>query len=386
VRRLALLLLAGCQLIVNPMPPPEVAGRCGNGVIDPPSAGWSEARVAVSEPVGLARLGARDVAVASRGGEVRVLRNDGGVLAPQPPVTVPGARLAAIAAGRLDAQGDDVVVLDDLEPGVWRILDATGTPQRMASLEGAPSALVLGDFDGDGDLDGVAAGAAGATYLPNDGRGGLRAVAMSTPAAPTALAAGDVDGDGRPDVVAAAHDRSQAFVLYGGAAGTATPFAAGQPVAAGSGPVAVVAAQLDGTLGLDLVVASDGSRDLTVLTDRGDRVHAAGPRVALPAPPAALAAADLDGDGTADLAVALAGGTLAVYFNDGAGGFAHGGDHDLGGEARGLLAADVDGDGRLDLLAAVGDEVLVLGNAVEREDCDDGNTDDGDACPGDCTR
>ena len=391
------ILLAGCSLLVDPTPPARQAGLCGNGVVDPPRVTWEPGAVAVAEPVALAvaALGgdARpDLVVASRGGEVRELRNVDGALVAQPPVAIPNGRLAAVAAGPLDGQGVDLLVIDAAEPGSWRALGGAdggfATPQRMAALPtGAPSAVVIGDFDGDQDLDGVVAGQESGSFLPNDGRGFLRAVVLDAPFAPTALAAGDVDGDGRPDVAAVSRATSRVVVLHGGVAGASVPFSPGETIDVPAGPVAIAAAQLDGASGgLDLVTVSDGS--MAILLAAGDRVHRPAEAVPLAAAPTALATGDLDGDGDIDLLVALAGGTLTSWINDGEAGFTHAGDHALGADAAALAAADLDGDGRAELVAALPatGAVAVLAATVQGEDCDDGNVADGDGCPADCRR
>ena len=86
---------------------------------------------------------------------------------------------------------------------------------------------------------------------------------------------------------------------------TFTP-AAGSPVAAGSSPLSVAAADLNGDGKPDLAVANNGSNDVSFLLGDGTGGFApvAGSPVAAGTNPFSVAAADLNADGKPDLAVA----------------------------------------------------------------------------------
>jgi hypothetical protein len=135
----------------------------------------------------------------------------------------PRAYVRAVAAGDLDGDGvDDLAVAYAANQGAtWRsgvdVLHAGAAPWRRTPIverDGAagPSALAIGDLDGDGRRDVVALTADGEVWIfLADGRGGFTRDAAPPPYGPgcggSHVELGDLDGDGRLDVVAAfAHE------------------------------------------------------------------------------------------------------------------------------------------------------------------------------------
>src|SRR5690606_41689264 len=123
-----------------------------------------------------------------------------------------------LALGDVDGDGDTDVLAavpfggpDRLyrNDGTGRFADVTGT--RMTGLERGTSSVVLGDVDGDGDLDLLGANAAvpaGRVWLlRNDGSGDFSDQTTGWEetiyGASNALALGDVDGDGDLDLIRA---------------------------------------------------------------------------------------------------------------------------------------------------------------------------------------
>lgn len=122
--------------------------------------------------------------------------------------------------------------------------------------------------------------------------------------------------------------------------------------AAGEGPEAIAAGDLDDDQQLDLVVANTNRATLSVLFNRGGRTFAAAVSEAM-AQPTALALPDLDGDGRPDIVAANGNAcTLSVRRNLGDGSFADPVEYDGGCYSVGIVAADLDADGRLDIATA----------------------------------
>jgi hypothetical protein len=211
--------------------------------------------------------------------------------------------------------------------------------------------VVLGDFNGDGRLDVAVSNSQQTTYsrslpiaiLLNGTPPGAPTVALTAPQlfpggpAPTALAVGDINGDGRPDLAAANTPYYQnttqlaSVLLNGTPPGTPMPFFAPEqllPVA--NGPSDVTLADLNGDGKPDLIVANSGNDNLSALenlTPAGSSSALFAPRLNLPVgySPSGVAAADINGDGEMDLlATNASDGTVSVLLNTTAPVISHG--------------------------------------------------------------
>ncbi|WAS98826.1 FG-GAP repeat domain-containing protein [Nannocystis punicea] len=167
------------------------------------------------------------------------------------------------------------------------------------------SAIVGGDFDGDGARD-LAALWSGHVVLLRDPLHGPHE-ALDTPAAGVALAVADADADGLDDLFLPG--ANVLLRLHGHASGS---FDLRPPLGLGGEPVDIVAADLDADGALDLVTANVGTDDLSLL--RGDGLGGFLSQTLLPVgdQPFALAVADLDVDGTLDLVVLHVGGLVTL--------------------------------------------------------------------------
>lgn len=170
---------------------------------------------------------------------------------------------------------------------------------------------------------------------------------------PTAVAIGDLNGDGSPDaVVANSLDDTVSVLLSAGS----PVFAEQTTYNVADSPIGVVIGDLDNDGDADLAVASGGCcnaapGEVTILLNNGNGTFADAPSTfSLAQGAVAIVIADLDGDNDLDLATANRAGTISVLINNGDATFADQIAFVIGGDTlRSLAVGDLDGDGDLDL-------------------------------------
>ena len=255
-------------------------------------------------------------------------------------------------ADRLDSAGQDplrgaLLVLAGTGDGGLGPAAAFGS--GVACSDGA-GAGAIGDLDGDGTLDLVAAGAS--PDAPEHGgllsvRRGMGSAAFPPPrqdialrSAPSTVAVGDLDGDGRPDLVVghAASAQGEApsphvDVLLARDDGTWRHLTVATGLAAA--PYVVAVADLDRDGAPDVVAADEAGAQVEVLRGTGDGGFHDAPRLVTSLGPCAqadpcpqseardrLQVADLDRDGTLEvLAASCAGDVVVLSDLDPAAGF-----------------------------------------------------------------
>jgi hypothetical protein len=244
---------------------------------------------------------------------------------------------------------DDVCILLENGAGTFRIHNAFATGSN-------PSALAVGDFNGDGKLDLAVANAGDrdvSILLNNGGAFFLTQVTYAVGGAPSSVVVGDFDGDGKLDLAVGASPN--VYILLGRGDGTFQPAVA---YPAGSGPNSLVVGDFNGDGKLDLAAAGG---DVSILLGNGDGTFR--PPVVYATPPHAavsLTTGDFNGDGNLDLAVALRtcsvtpcpAGIVSVLLGNGDGTFRTPVDYATGGGPEQVIAADLNGDGKLDLATA----------------------------------
>lgn len=318
--------------------------------------------------------GALDLVVTDgSGGEVAWFANGGA--AGFGSKTVVAASLAnplVVRAGDLDGDLDlDLVVgtFDDQSVTWYENVDGAGTfasAQLLSAAEPGVRALFLADLDQDSHLDVL-------VVSPNDGRVawfentdglgtfGARQTIDDGLTSPAAVLAADLDGDLDLDVAVVHQPYGQTlwYPNLGGTFGSPSTLGPSGTIQGGS-RATIEAKDLDGDLDLDLLV----SNRLSWVFDEYDRVYwfqntnglgSFGPALELPAPPnsaVGATASDMDGDSDRDVLVLGSGGVLFSLENtNGAGAF---GPEDLiAPRVRALTslsAFDVDGDLDPDLL------------------------------------
>lgn len=175
-----------------------------------------------------------------------------------------------------------------------------------------PSGMAVGDFNGDGRLDVILAEGTRANQNPgltvSLGNGdGTFAQANGSPIALgqslSAIVTGDFNGDGKLDVAVTDSATNAVIILLGNGDGT---FRAPTTILVGTQPMAIVAADFNNDGKLDLAVANFGDGTVTLLLGNGDGTFTASAPIAVGKGPYGIVAADFNGDGKLDLAVANA--------------------------------------------------------------------------------
>jgi len=169
---------------------------------------------------------------------------------------------------------------------------------------GSQSAIVAGDFNGDGqpDLAVTNSGANGVNVFLNHG-GNLTAVSAipATGASPSSIAAADFNGDGKLDLAVANSGSNNVTILLGNGDGTFT--AAASP-ATGAAPNSIAVADFNGDGVPDLAVANSSSSNVTILLGNGDGTFTVAASPAADTGSTSVSVADFNGDGKEDLVIA----------------------------------------------------------------------------------
>lgn len=319
--------------------------------------------------------GVPDLAVVnSSDNSVTVLlgNGSGGFIAAGNPIAV-GAGAAAIAAWGYVACNPQCVVQDGVAvansmDNTVSVLQSNANGSAFTAVTGSPLAVGLrpvyvavADVNNDGvpDLAVANSGDHTVTVLLGLAKGGFAPATGSPFAAgskPVFIAVADLNGDYLPDLAIVNAGDDTLTVLLGDGKGGFAP-ASGTPYAVGRTPLSVAAADFnkDGTA--DLAIANSGDNTVTVLlgTGMGGFTAALNSPFAVGKAPSAIAAADFNRDNSFDLAVANSGdNTVAVLLGDGAGGFAAAPYSPLvvGSNPEFGAIADFNGDGKPDMAIA----------------------------------
>jgi len=296
-----------------------------------------------------------------------------------------GTAPVALAIGDFNGDGHPDLVVANQGDGTISILlgvgDGTfGTQTPIAipggTLPSAPSAVAVGDFDGDNNLDIAVTDSANSkvAILLGNGDGTFKVpvtytteIGASPVAGPVALLATDIDGDGVLDLAVVNQGDGVAngsvSILFGHSVngkgdGTFIPTAAYQ---VGVKPTAIASADFNVNPDKrpDLVVANQNDNSVSVLLQNVDHTFTAmldpltSKNPATGKGPAGIAITDFNRDGRQDLAVSnQSDNTVSILLGNGDGTFGTHTDFAAGSGPVGIVAADFTGNGNPDVVVA----------------------------------
>jgi uncharacterized repeat protein (TIGR01451 family) len=258
-----------------------------------------------------------------------------------------GAGANPIGVMKMDVDGDgqnDVLILNQGAGTITTLLSSSPGAPQVSSVGTGPAAFAP-FLAGDG-VPRVAVIFRGTiTIFAWDGQQFRPAATAATGTAPSAVVNGDFNGDGADDLLVADEGTGTVQVFLGDGMGGLNPV---NELAVGANARALAVGDMD----------NDGALDAAVITDSGlvvlinDGAANLAPQPAVPAPNAgAVVLADFNGDGNLDASVAnTSGASVSFYRGDGSGMLTPAGTYLTGKMPVSLAALDVDNDGIADLV------------------------------------
>jgi len=257
--------------------------------------------------------------------------------------------------------------------------EAPGSPFAVGKQ---PSAVVIADFNGDGNLDFAVAnkGDNSISVFQGDGTGAftpfpkspflLPNVVASSESGPTAIVTANFRNQGFPDLaVVNENSNSISLLLASGNSsfdGTFTE-ATNSPITVGKTPVAIAAGDLNGDAIPDLAVVNQADNTVTILLNNGDATftQTAGSPLPTATTPAGVVIANFTNGQTNDLAVTnQAQGTIGIYVGLGAGTFAPRFELSTPNGPSAIVSTDFNGDGLPDVALTASGQIAKQGEVA----------------------
>lgn len=283
----------------------------------------------------------------------------------------------AVTLSDLDGDGKPEIIITNLNGWISVLANTSSNavPSFASKVDFVTgsltnSSITVGDLDGDGKPDLIAAGVSPdniSIFLNKSTPGNISFAGSATfPVGhgPFNASIGDLDGDGKPDLVVADMYANRLTIFRN----TSTPgnisFSIVKDYTTGQYPAQLAIIDLDGDGKRDLIVANTGSAStssniISVFknTSTGSNISFDN-KVDFPSAlnPRVIATGDLDGDGKPDLAVANRdNGNISIFRNNSAGSnisFSTRIDYAADVTPCDIQIGDLDGDGKPDLAAA----------------------------------
>lgn len=286
-------------------------------------------------------------------------------------VTV-GSGATAIAVGDLNGDGrKDMVVVHESDNIVSVVLAKAGGGFGVSNnipVFNAPTAVAIGDFNGDKKPDIIVTFIGSKdvkVYLNNKFGGFSQNVYLSTPAGPypSAIAVGDFNGDGNQDVVVTEETTAKIRVMLGTGLGDFLP---PNTYVVGSGPRSVAIGDLTGDGKPEIVVGNYVSGSISVLYNKGLLGFNPAFNYVFGNNIQKVILADFNGDNKLDVAMTnFMQSSITTMLNNGVGTFSTTNNYTVGNGPSAIVAGDVNGDGKTDLVVAdyfSHDTALLLNN------------------------
>jgi len=279
----------------------------------------------------------------------------------------------AVAMGDVDGDGDLDVIVGNASNQSNQLYLNNGTDDAFNGVIGSDisadendtTTLVLGDVDGDGDLDLIAGNASSQrnrVYLSNGSSDPFNGVVGNDLSLNTddtaALALGDVDNDGDLDVITGNINQRNRLILNNGGLNPFNNATVSDVSERSDNTRAVLLGDMDGDGDLDVIEGNFNQRNRLVLNS-GNADPFNGVSFSNISTDSnntfALALGDMDGDGALDVIVGNDDETNRLYLNNNSVDPFNGvAGSDLGAEfnnTRALTLGDIDDDGDLDVIA-----------------------------------
>ena len=355
------------SLLSNSLGPTSFVAGATNSILPSTSYNVGVGPVALTS-ADFRNIGEQDLAVVNElDNTLTILQNQGTgtFLQAGSPVSLGASRASApaiapsiVSAAFTTSGFHDLLVTDPVANTVQVLLsngddtfkEAGGSP---ISVGQQPSAIVTGDFNGDGNQDFVVTNFTDNTFSLFLGNGdGTFKQATGSPFAlpsavtgPIAMTASDFNSDGNTDLAIVNQTTNNLSILLGNGSGTFTQ-AANSPFAVGKSPVAIASGDLNVDGHPDLAIVNQADSTLSVLLGNGDGTFttATNSPLATGQNSTAVTIADFNGDGNPDLAVTdPLTDSISVYLGLGHGLFAPAFELPVGTNPTAILAANLSG-------------------------------------------